>query len=166
MPQYTIGLAGITVGDIAGDGGPGTSLTALGETYQNSCRLNMDDPTVTNFYVEEKTQPVKVKSVPGDITLTFQVANADTDTLVSLFGGTATGTSPNKVWNMPVTVPTIEKTVKLEPQEGFKAITIPRGSMSAKLNGEFSGQNMFVIDVTVTALAPTKTGVGPIQFTQ
>lgn len=166
MGLYTLGVAAISVGAIAGDGGPGTSLSPLGFTYQNSTRLNQDDPTVTNFYVEEQSQPVKVRSTPGEISLTFQVANPDIDTLIKVFGGTASGTSPNRVWNMPATIPTIEQTVKLEPQEGLKSVIIPRGSISAKLNGEFSQQNLFLLDITVTALVPEKTGVGPIQITQ
>jgi hypothetical protein len=80
-----------------------------------------------------------------------------------LFGGAATGTSPAKTWNMPATTPTIEQTVKITPADGMTLI-IPRGQVTAKLNGQFSRQNLFVIDVTVTALAPTKSGVGPIQI--
>jgi len=163
MAKYTIGVSSITVGAIAGDGGPGTTLAALGLTMEDSCKLTQDDPTTTEFFAEEQDAAVFTKSKGGAIKLTFQVMDPDTDTLVALFGGSAPGTTPNKTWNMPATIPTIEKTVKVTPSEGM-TVMIPRGSIVAKLNGDFSKKALFVIDVTVTALTPTKSGVGPIQF--
>lgn len=163
MAKYTIGISAITLGAIAGDGGPGTSLASLGQTYQDSCKLTQEDPEVTEFFSEEEEAAVYSKSKGGKITLTFQIMNADTATLVALFGGTATGTSPNKTWNRPATTPTIEQTVKVVPQDGM-SLVIPRGSVIAKLNGEYSRKGLFLIDVIVTALTPTKSGVGPVQF--
>lgn len=163
MANYTLGIASIQVGAIAGDGGPGTTLAALGKTYQDSCRLTQEDPTTTEFFSEEDEDAVFTKTKKGKTTLTFQIMDADTDTLVKVFGGTATGTSPNKTWNAPNTTPTIEQTVKVTPQNGM-TLVIPRGSITAKLNGEFSRQGLFLIDVVVTVLTPTKAGVGPIQF--
>lgn len=165
MAKYTIGIAAITLGAVAVDGGPGTSLAALGLTLADSCKLNQDDPETTSFFAEEQEAAVYVKTKAGAITLTFQIMNPDTATLVSLFGGSTNGATPNKTWNMPATTPTIEQTVKIAPQDGMTMI-IPRGSVAAKLNGEFSRKNLFVIDVTVTALTPTKAGVGPIQFVE
>lgn len=165
MGLYTIGIAAITVGAIAGDGGPGTTLAALGYTLEKTGKLNQADATVTEFKVEEVDQAVYTKSTPGPITLTFSIANPDIDTLIAVFGGTASGTSPAKIWNMPDTIAAIVQTVKVVPSDGFKAITIPRGQLTAKINGELTRDTLFVIDVTVTALQPTKSGVGPIQFT-
>jgi len=163
MAKYTIGISTIKLGNVAVDGGPGTSLATLGYTYEDSCKLNQDDPEVTSFFAEEVEDAVYKKEKKGAITLTFQIMNPDTATLIALFGGTATGSSPAKTWNMPDTTPTIEQTVEITPQDGMKMV-IPRGSVSAKLNGEFSRKQLFLIDVTITALKPTKTGVGPIQF--
>ncbi|QDK80831.1 hypothetical protein EXU85_20350 [Spirosoma sp. KCTC 42546] len=166
MALYTIGITSITVGAIAGDGGPGTSLTSLGYTLEKTAKLNQADATVTEFKVEEVDAAVYTKSTPGAITLTWSLANPDVDTMIAVFGGTASGTSPARVWNMPASVVAIEQTIKIIPSDGFKAITIPRGQLTAKLNGELTRDTLFVLDITVTALQPTKSGVGPIQFTQ
>ncbi|AUD00935.1 phage tail tube protein [Spirosoma pollinicola] len=164
MGKYTIGIAKIEFADVASDGGPGTTgLTQYGLTLEGTGKLNEADPTKTQFFVEEQDAAVYEKSKAGDITLTFSIANPDTDTMAKLFGGTAAGTSPNKIWNRPDTLPTIEKTVKITPADGL-IIIIPRGSVTAKLDGELSRTNLFVIAVTITALKPTKTGVGVIQF--
>lgn len=163
MAKYTLGISAIELGNLATDGGPGTTLAALGLTYEDSCKLAQDDPEVTEFFAEEVEDAVLTRSKKGKTTLTFQIMNADTTTLVALFGGSATGASPNKTWNSPDNTPTIEQTVRVTPIDGMKLV-IPRGSVSAKLNGEFSRKGLFLIDVTVTALKPTKTGVGALQF--
>ncbi len=89
--------------------------------------------------------------------------NPDTATLQTLYAGTAATVSSVKTWNMPANIPTLEQTIKVTPLEGM-GFVIPRGQVEAKLNGDFARQSIFVIDVTVTCLTPTKTGVGPIQF--
>lgn len=164
MGLYTIGVSAITIGAIATDGGPGTTLASLGYTTEGSAKLTQADPETTEFFVEETDDAVYTKNKRGKVTLEFSISNPDADTLVALFGGSATGNSPNKIWNMPATIPVIEKTVKVAPSEGFSGIIIPRGSLTAKLNGSMTKKDLFVVDVMVTALIPTKSGVGPIQF--
>jgi hypothetical protein len=164
MGLYTTGIAAIKMGNVAVDGGPGATLAQLGLTVEGTGKLNQADPDRTDFRVEEQDQPVFSVITPGAITYDFSIANPDVDTCIALFGGTASGTSPNRIWNMPDTIPTLNQTVRIEPRNGIKAIVIPNGQVVAKLNGSTSRTELFAIDVTVTALSSTKTGVGPIQF--
>lgn len=169
MATYTIGVSAITLGNVASDGGPGTSLAPLGLTNEGSCKLNQADPDTTNFFAEEQDSAVFSFSKAGATTVTFQILNPDTATLKAVFGGSIGVATVNSkqvsTWNMPASVPTIEQTVQITPQQGMVVI-IPRGLVTAKLNGELAKKNLFMIDVTVTALAPIKAGVGPIQFVQ
>lgn len=160
----TLGLSSILVGAVANDGGAGTTLAALGLTYQDSCKMTQDDPEVNEFFAEEYEDPIVRKQKKGKTTFSFQLMNADAEALAAVFGGTVTGTTP-KVWNSPTVSPTIEKTVKITPQEGL-TITIPRGSLTAKINAEFSRKGLFLIDVMVVPLTPTKAGVSPMTATE
>jgi hypothetical protein len=55
-------------------------------------------------------------------------------------------------------MPVIEKSVMVTPQQGI-AFDIPRLKIVAKINGEYSKKNLLLIEVTGTALAPTKAGL-------
>ncbi|MBN8821273.1 MULTISPECIES: hypothetical protein [unclassified Spirosoma] len=163
MANLTRGVLSIALGAIAGDGGPGTSLTTLGYTKKGTAKMAQADANITNLYAEENDQPVDSITTQGDITFSWTVMNPDTATLVTLFGGTASGTTPNKTWNMPASVVSQELTVKITPKKGM-AVVFPRASVTAKLNGDFSSEDLFGVDVTIKALVPTKSGVGPVQF--
>lgn len=165
MANITRGVVSIAVGAIAVDGDAGTSLAALGLTKKGTAKMAQDDPTVTNIFAEEQDAPVDTISTQGNITFTWTIINPDTTTLVALYGGTASGSSPNKKWNMPASISPIEQTVKITPKKGMSVI-FPRASVAAKLNGDFTNEDVFGIDVTITALAPTKSGVGPVQFVE
>jgi hypothetical protein len=154
--KYTLGLTTIQFSAIASDGGVGTSFSTLGQTYENTCVLATDDPETTEFFIEESDTPVVSSSKEGKTTLKFSVADPDIDTLTELLGGTVTGVSPNRVWKAPATLPTVERSIKLTPKQGFANFTIARASISAKMNSTFSKKNLFLIEVTATVLTPTK----------
>jgi hypothetical protein len=155
--MYTIGLSSITVGDIAADGGMGTTLAALGLTYQDTCKLQQGDPETEDFYAEEVDDPVFSVSRAGKTTFTFSIMNPELTTLQSMLGGTVTGTGDSAKWSAPDTIPAIEKSVKITPQQGL-AFEVPRMKIVAKINGEFSKKGLLLIEVTGTVLQPTKTG--------
>ncbi|MDR1652231.1 MAG: hypothetical protein LBS01_01015 [Prevotellaceae bacterium] len=160
--MYTIGLSSISIGDIAADGGMGASLTVLGQTAQDTCKFVQEDPETTDFYAEETDDPVFSMSKAGKTTFSFSVMNPELTTLQTLLGGTITAADvensiPAK-WNAPDIMPVIEKSVRITPQQGL-AFDIPRMKIVAKINGEFSKKNMFLIEVTGTALQPEKTGI-------
>ena len=146
----TLGLSKIEVGDIGADGGMGTSLSTLGLTYQDTCTMTQDDAETTEHYAEELDDPVVSISKAGKTNFAFSIMNADVDTLVKLLGGKKNGTS----WEAPATLPTIEKSVRITPQQGLK-FEIPRMKLVAKINATFSKSGILLLEVTGTVLAPT-----------
>jgi hypothetical protein len=153
---YTLGLAKIEIGDVADDGGMGDTLSQLGYTNQDSCNFTQEDPETTDLYAEEVDDPVVSISRAGKTTFNFSVMNPDVDVLAELLGGTVTGSGASAKWNAPDTIPDIEKSVRITPLQGL-VFEIPRMKITAKINGQFSKTNVFVIDVTGTVLQPEKT---------
>lgn len=153
----TLGLSSIEVAPILGDGSIGTAWTGLCLTYEDSCSMSEEDPTTQEFYCEESDDPVVSSTKRGKLTLNFSVMDADPDALVNLLGGTTSGTSP-VVWESPDLIPVIERSIKITPKQGL-TFKIPRASISAKLNSQFSKKGLFLIDVVATVLKPTLTGL-------
>jgi len=153
---YTLGLSKIETGDIATDGGMGQSLDVVGKTLQGTCNVTQEDPESNDFYAEELDDPVVSISKRGKTNLAFSVMNPDLEVLQKLFGGTITGTGATAKWNAPAQLPVIEKSVRITPQMGL-IWEFPRMKINAKINGQFSRENIFVIEVSGTALQPSKT---------
>jgi hypothetical protein len=154
---YTLGLAKIEIGDIANDGGMGTTLAILGQTLQGTCNITQDDPEVSEFFAEELDDAVVSIGKRGKTTIAFSIMNPDTAVLLKTLGGTVTGSGDAAKWSAPASLPVIEKSVKITPQQGL-VWEFPRVKIVAKINGAFSRENVFVIEVTGTALQPTKSG--------
>lgn len=159
---YTLGLSQILVGDIAQDGGMGQSLAQLGYTKADSCTFEQDDPEVTDFNAEEVDDPVISISKAGKINFNFELMNPDVAVMVDLFGGSKDESTDT--WNAPEKMPTIEKSVTIIPDQGFKFL-IPRMKIVAKINGGFSNTGMMTIAVSGTVLQPTKAGVSKLTLT-
>jgi hypothetical protein len=157
--MYTIGLSSIKVGDIASDGGMGTTLAVLGQTFQDTCKFGQGDPEEMEFYSEESDDPVFVASKAGKTTFSFSIMNPELETLKATLGGTITAADAEAetpaTWEPPDTMPIIEQSVRITPKQGI-AFDIPRMKISAKINGEFSKKGLLLIEVTGTALKPTK----------
>lgn len=164
----TLGLASIKMGAIAGDGGMGTSLSTLGDTYQDSCTLETDDPNVTDFNVEEYDLPLDSISTPGSIFLNFQIPNPSIDALVSLFGGTKKNIAgeeedPVFVYEAPASITASEKSIEITPRKGFK-MSIVRALVNAKIEGGFGKNQLLLITVRAQILQPTKANIGPFTL--
>ena len=164
--KYSLGLSKIEFATILGTGGTGTSWSALGQTGQDSCVLSTDDPEITEFFCEESDTAVVTSSKAGKTTLKFNVIDPDIETLTTLMGGTSSGTAPSRVWNAPATLPTIEKSIKITPKQGFASVVIPRASIVAKLNTTFGKKDLLKVEVTATVLTPTLAGVDSILIAE
>lgn len=159
---YTLGLSAIKMGAIASDGGMGATLATLGYTKADSCTFEQDDPDVTDFNAEEVDDPVISIAKAGKINFNFELMNPDIDVMVDLFGGTKDETN-GEIWNAPEKMPVIEKSVQIEPDQGF-IFKIPRMKIIAKIVGGFSNTGMMTISVNGTVLQPTKTGVSKLSL--
>jgi hypothetical protein len=157
----SIGLTYIKLGDIAEDGGMGTSLTALGVTYRDSADLIQDDAEIVPVYSEENDDPEETIESEGVKRLKFSIMNYDPDTLVRVLGGTSTGVAPNKIWIAPAAKDPIEQSIEILTKKNVK-IQIPRAHIAAKINWAFRRNGVALVDIIATILVPTKAGVGKL----
>lgn len=148
---YTLGLSKIEVGDPGTDGSMATSLETVGYTYQDTAQLSVDDPTTTDFYAEEVDDPVVSISRAGNTKFAWSIMNPDVSVLQKFLGGTADTTA--NTWKAPNTTVTVEKSVKITPQQGL-IFAIPRMKIDAKLQGALSKNGMVLLEVTGTVLTP------------
>lgn len=153
----TRGLAKIEIGAIAVDGGMGTSLAVIGYTAENSVTFSEEDGTTTEFYAEEIDTAIDSVTKAGKRSVNFTLASPDPDQLVAVFGGTTSGTAPNKTWKAPDSIPVIEKSLKITPSKGL-VFSFPKVSLAAKFSGGFSKTDTLKVDVIATVLQPDKAG--------
>lgn len=164
VKKITRGLDKIEVGDLAGDGGPGTTLAALGYSDRDSAvTLIEEDPTVDRLYAHEIDEPLDTEVTGGAKQLLFTLVDPDLAALAAVFGGTITGTGSTATYEFPSTKTILEQTVKITPRKGY-IITITRGALYGKINADFAKAAKFAVDIVVDALQPTKAGIGPITF--
>lgn len=90
MSKYAFGLTKVEMGAIESDGGMSLALEPVGDTVSESMQLTSDDPTITDFKIEESDSPVKSISTPGKVTLAWSCYNVDGYTMSKFFGGTYT----------------------------------------------------------------------------
>lgn len=167
MAKRSLGLATLKLGNIAGDGGMGTSLTAIGDTVQDTAVLSNDENQLTDFFSEEQDDPVEsIVSQKGKFTLSWSSYNVDPDIMVKLFGGTKTGdggVTPYK-WAAPASIPDVEQSIELVDKKGNK-IEIVRAKLTSKLQWNFKKTALAQIDIVATVLTPTKANTAPYSIT-
>jgi len=93
MGKKAYGLKAITIGDIAVDGGMGTTLTEIfGETVLGTAVLESTEPTIENVMCEESSDPVESLTTADPVfTLKASTYNVSNVTMKALFGGTISG---------------------------------------------------------------------------
>lgn len=165
--KRSIGLDYLKLGDIAEDGGMGTSLASIGVTYKDSCELMQEDAEVTDIPCEEYDDPVESIEILGKRTLKWSIMDYTPDTLVKVLGGTVTGAGTEvdpKVWNAPTTSPSLEKSIEMKSKSGI-LFKIPRAKIMAKLNAKIVKNGVALVDITATILTPTKANTAPLSIT-
>lgn len=160
---FTLGLSKIEIGDIATDGGMGSTLAEMGYTREGSCSLTQEDPEITDYFAEEVDTPVITIAKEGKFTFAWSIMNPSVSVLADLMGGTAT--AETDTWEAPSGAVTIEKSVKITPKQGF-IFDIPRMSIVAKWNAPLSKTDIVAIECTGTVLEPTKSGVAKLKATR
>ena len=159
----TLGVEKIEISAIAGDGGVGTAFAALGVTYKDTAELTQEDPVTTEHKSEESDEPEEVVVEKGPTTIKWSIINCDPDTLVSVLGGEATGTAPNKIWSAPDAAANIEKSIKITPKAGM-VITIVRAKLTAKLNYKIARTGILQVDIVAKVLKPTKSATAAMTL--
>ncbi len=164
IKKITRGLDKIEVGDVAVDGGPGTTLAALGLSDRDSAvTLIEEEPTIDRLYAHEIDEPLDVEVTGGTKQLLFTVVDPDLDTLAKIFGGTVTGTGATATYELPSSKSILDQTVKITPRKGL-VITMARAAVYGKINADFAKAAKFAVDIVAEALQPAKAGVGSLTF--
>jgi hypothetical protein len=169
MAKSLKGYKAFTLGAIAGDGGMGTSLTALGTTVKGSVTATTSEATTQDFNIEEQTLPYEstVTEEP-QLTGVLECYDVDPDTAVKVFGGTVTssGTGANKlkVYSPPVPYVPIEVSGKLESKNST-ILNVVRMQLLPVWNLSFKDDELGKIVINWKALAPTKAATAPYTIT-
>jgi len=159
---YTLGLSEIKTGAV---GCQDSALGSDGYTYQDTCQMVTNDPTVTDFFAEEVDDPVVSIERAGTIQFNWSIMDPSPDILVKYIGGTASssaGQAENDQWEPPTAAQVIEKRVVLIPQQGLK-FDVARMRIRAKLNGNFSKSALLLLEVQGTVLIPETEGVAKLK---
>lgn len=151
----TTGLAKIEIGTIAVDGGIATSWAVIGKTAEESASFTEEDPTTTEFFAEEVDDPIFSSSKQGIRTFNWSLAAADIPQIVTVLGGTTSGSGDSLKWVAPAQIPVIEKSIRVIPTNGH-VLFITRAKITAKIDGGFSKTDNMKIAIVGTILTPTK----------
>lgn len=158
MGKHKLGLVNIKIGNVAVDGGMGTTLVAVGDTVAGSATLTTEEAQITDFNIEESDSPVlSIKTEADQITLNWSTFANDATTLQKMFGGTVVpaASGVGETWLAPDVVPEIEQSIEVQWKQGGK-IQIARAKITAALNMSFKRDTLSQIDITARVLQPTK----------
>ncbi|MDR1454109.1 MAG: hypothetical protein LBJ01_00500 [Tannerella sp.] len=151
--NYQVLINAIKVGIIASDGGVATSFAALGNTRKDTLSFNTTAPTFQKIMVEERDTPIlNVMTDPGGLQMQWALTDWDADILTALWGGTVV----DEQWLEPAILPTVEKSLRIEPRQG-KPFIYPRVQLTAQIQYDTTGK-IFQIQVTADKLQPMKAG--------
>lgn len=148
MSQITIGIEEVGFAPVGS-----TTYEPLGYTTLDSFQMETPEGTTTEFFVEESDSPVFATTTSGSKTITFEVANPDLESFQEVFGGTITGTAPNRKLEFPATAPILEKAMRVKTKFGYNLIW-PRVTLKATLGANLGKNAMLTYTVTATVLAP------------
>ena len=163
---FTMGISEIKIGDIANDGGMGTTLAALGLTEEDSCEITFGEITEEDVNVEEMDDPFEILRTAGKTTFAFNIVNPDVSGMQLTMGGTGTPVEGGAdTYEAPITLPTVEKSLQITPKKGFK-FEAPRVSINATLTGGYGRKKKLMLRVSGTVLAPTKANTGKFKLTR
>lgn len=146
----TLGQTEIQVGIAAPGGTMPVTLTKIGKTYKDTCKMNQDAAEVTEHYEEGKASPEvrnKQKKVP---VLKFSIMDPDAQLLSDYVGGTIVAGK----WGFDGTEVVVNKAVKVVTKQGL-VFEIPNADIEAVINAEFSVKGILLVDFTVTPMAVT-----------
>lgn len=157
--KFSYGIKSLIVADID----PATGLALAGtevelepNIYRDTFDITEEEGTTTDHYAEMIPDPKISFKEPGKDVGTFQIMDTQADMLVLFLGGTVTedaGPPARKTWSKSKTAVNIEKFMKLTTPDNTEII-MPRCQMSGRKVFQIRRNQIWVIEVTVTPLAP------------
>lgn len=164
MGVITRGVAKIEVGDVAVDGGPGTTLDILGYSDRDSPVTQVEaDPTLDRLYAHEIDTPLDTEVTGGEMPFIWTVVDPDVETLAAIFGGTVTGTGDTATYGLPSSKSMFNKTVKITPKKGL-VCTIVNAAFYGKINADYAKAGKFAVDCVAEPQQPTKADTAPVIY--
>ena len=148
----TLGLCEIQVGEASVAGTMPVSLTKIGKTYKETCKIAQGSADVTEHYEEGKAAPEVRKKSRKMPTLTFSIMDACVQDLVDYVGGENVGSSEAPVWGYDGDEVVANKAIKVVTEQGLD-FEIPNGDIEAVINADMSAKGIFLVDFTVTPCA-------------
>lgn len=156
----TLGLSQILVGEEVKDSTTPSSafasMTKIGKTYQDTCKLAQDASEVTEHFEEGKSAPEVRKKRKKMPKLTFSIMDPDVECLKKYVGGTDVTTGG---FGMDGSEVVKNVSIKVETEQGLE-IYIANADVEAVINADFSAKGLFLVDFTITPCA-TATGGKP-----
>lgn len=161
--ERSLGLKALKIGDVAVDGGMGTSLAVIAYTEKDSAKIVTTDPELKEFFVEEVTDPIEViVTKPSVMTLELSIHDVAPATLVKVLGGAATGTPA--VYTPPTTTTDIEKSIEITTLTDH-VVKIVRAKIVANFDWSLNRQELSRVKIKATVLAPQKADTAPYTIT-
>ncbi|QNK63949.1 hypothetical protein H7F33_05505 [Pedobacter sp. PAMC26386] len=162
--SYGLKIGGLVLGAIAADGGAGPVLTSPGKVRENTLKITPADPTDTDFFEEgDDSAPAITVSKKGVKEITFDLLTFDKEVIADLTGGTITGAGANTVYNEPLGVVNVEKTLKATDTQDNDWL-YPRVKVNASLVGVFTTTDVNVVRVKCKVMKPAKAGVSAFSY--
>ena len=156
--KRTFGLKSIKIGEIAADGGMGTSLSVLGVTDEGSATFTKAEDTTKEFFCEESDDPIETVTKKGITSLEWSIVDFSPVTLVKVLGGTVDTTVPaTPVWEAPDSAAVIEKSIEFITKTDVK-VQIVRAKISASMDWKLGKEAIGVVKIKATVMMPTKAG--------
>jgi hypothetical protein len=151
--MFQVLINAIKVGEIAPDGGEATTYAALGRTRKDTLTFTPTAATKQKIFAEEQKNPVlNVTTEESSLSLGWSLIDWEVDVLTELWGGSVV----NGQWQEPDTLPTVEKSLRIEPKVG-KPFIYPRVEITADIEYDTTGK-IFQIAVKAEKLQPNKAG--------
>ena len=159
----TIGLTHIKMGDVAVDGGMGSSLDVIGDgrTLEGTARLVKEEDELTEFYAEEVDDPIYASLKKGKTRLEWTVVDFTSDELKRVMGGDSIG----GVWYAPSAAADIEQSIEVLTKTGLK-ISLVRCKIQANFDTALGRAELGQVKVVATVLNPTKENTAPYSIEQ
>lgn len=151
MSLITLGLSQIKAGVAAPNGTMPVSLTKIGKTYKDTCKLSQAESEITEHFEEGASAPEVRKKQKKMPVLKFSLMDPDVAMLIDLVGGELTEATK---WGFDGTETVSNRAIRVESEQGL-FIDIPNADVEAVLNADMSAKGIFLIDVTITPMAVT-----------
>lgn len=133
MSEVAIGVSFAGVAPV-GDGVPGTEFIQIPKIFEGSVAFNFSDAKEIPIPVEGSDDPLDIILRKGEASsIELAIPTPTTDQMVMFAGGSKLG----EKWSEPITVPSINKTLKLESEE-YKGQKLQYIIVNAKVQAKIS----------------------------